>query len=128
MGDGASKITEERKKRPQGFCERERRTAEQMGMWRGEERKGAGREMQEEPSAGVPVVQGRVVMVGTVRRAWSRASLAQAESSAARAPGLHLLHRLEESHRYASPACSGFSDSVHPALGSTPYHPGFRDQ
>lgn len=74
------------------------------------------------------VVQGRAVMVGIVRRARGRASSAQAESSAARTPGPHLLHRLEESHRGTTPAPSGFSDSVHPALGSTPYHPDFRDQ
>ena len=71
------------------------------------------------------VVQGRAVLVGTERRARGRASSTQAESSAARAPGLHLIHRLEESHRCTTPACPGFSDSVHPALGSTPYHPGF---
>ena len=71
------------------------------------------------------VVQGRAVLVGTERRARGRASSAQAESSAARAPGLHLIHCLEESHRCTTPACPGFSDSVHPALGSTPYHPGF---
>ena len=49
-----------------------------------------------------------------MRRAWGLASSAQAESSAARAPGRHLLHHLEESHRCTTPACSGFSDSVHP--------------
>ena len=54
------------------------------------------------------VVQGRAVLVGTERRARGQASSAQAESSAARAPGLHLLHRLEESigasHMLAQPS------------------------
>lgn len=58
------------------------------------------------------VVQGRGVMVGMERRARGQASSAQAESSVARASGLHLLHRLEESHRCTTPACPGFSDSL----------------
>ena len=112
MGDGASKTTEERRDH-RGSAKGREGQRSRWG-WRGEERKGAGRKMQEEASAGVPVVQGRVVMVGIVRRAWGLASSAQAESSAARAPGRHLLHHLEESHRCTTPACSGFSDSVHP--------------